>query len=492
MRGSRPGPEAAAVEVELVEDDGPVAVPGRHAATPHPGRPVVVRGARGGRRHGVRALVAAVVATTVAVVGLNLGLARGERARLAALAELPGFLETVDGVLERRWSLDGARLVGAADGTVLVSTSDHMLHGVDPGTGDIRWTVGERRERGWCAVLGPRTSGPVMEHRTAWLPSLHRAVCHSTTWDTVPGDDVLRRRTTVVSVDPVSGHRAATSVLTGRLVMVHAVGGDLVHVLAEDDGRVRVVRWDPTDGRTRWDVRSDGVVAATGGIGTASVIGSTTLVVRGRGVMVLDLENGDVPPDRRDGVATTAEAGLLSDGARVLVTVGSRTRTAVLDGDGTRWSRLGVPLVPLLHGHADDVLVLRPDVESRSDRVRVVDVASGRELWRTTVHRSSSVLTQLGSVVLLAGPVRVTALDARSGAHRWDVETLASVPALPVTDGRVLLLAVPGDGGPDLVAVDVVHGHQVWRTPLPDDARAVEPAGSGLVVETRAGVEGWD
>lgn len=478
-RGSLPGPVVAAVEVELVEDDGPSRAP---AAVPRP--PV--------HRHVSRALVATVVVAAVAVVGLNVGLASGERRRVEALAEVPGFLDPVRGPLERQWSLPGTRLVGTGDGVLLVASADHMLHGIDPATGDVRWTVGEARERGWCAALGARTSGSLMEHREGWTPDLHRAVCHSTTWDTVPGDDVLRRRTRVVSVDPTGGHRVAELVLTGRLVMVHAVDGDLVHVLAEDDGRVRVLRWDPTTGERRWDVRSEGVVAAAGGLGTVSVMGSPTLSVRGRGLLLVDVDSGRSPQDRRPRTDAETDAAVLADGTRVVVTDGRRTRTAVVGPDGrTRVSALGLPVLPRLPGGRDAVLVVRPDVEARAGQLRAFDVGTGGELWRTAAHGSASLLTQVGSVVVLAGPVRLDALDVRTGAPRWTVETLASVPSVPVTDGRLMLVAVPGDGGPDLAAIDVVHGHELWRTVLPDDTRALEPVGSGVVVETRGGVEGW-
>ncbi|MBC7289882.1 MAG: PQQ-binding-like beta-propeller repeat protein, partial [Actinotalea sp.] len=425
-------PTVREVEVELVEDVEPAV-------------PAAPSGGRGGVRERTtpprararrRALLVATAGVLVAAVVVPLNVATEARSSAAAarLAAVPGVLDPVV-VPGPPWSRDGVVLLGVVDDVVLVASAGHRVEGLDARTGAVRWAEEEQGTAGWCALVPTDHEGVVQERTTPWRPDPSSLVCHRTGWWTDDPDDAVRRRVLVQVLEPTSGRSAAAVQEDGRLVLTLQLQGDLVVVVARDDGAVVAHRWHPASG-TRWRTVSEPGVATPDAAGTAVLQDGRTLTVRGDGRVTFALADGGELPSHVPALA--------------------RRRT------GTR------PPSPVV---TDAVAPLA--LVHRSDGTRVVVPGPGRavrELWRLPAGPRPEPVVDVAGVLVVARTAEVVAHDRASGREVWRTRTAAGVQPAPLTDGEVVLVPVPGRGTTDLAAVRLDDGGQEWRVALPRGA----------------------
>jgi outer membrane protein assembly factor BamB len=130
------------------------------------------------------------------------------------------------------------------------------------------------------------------------------------------------------------------------------------------------------------------------------------------------------------------------------------------------------------------VYVLDYDPELRTDALRCLSLADGREIWRfaypVKIKRQHGISRTVVAVtdrhVVGLGPLcHVTCVDAKTGALLWPLNLVSAYGAqVPkwyagqcplIEDGRLIL----APGGPEalLVAIEIATGKEIWRTPNP-------------------------
>ncbi len=132
------------------------------------------------------------------------------------------------------------------------------------------------------------------------------------------------------------------------------------------------------------------------------------------------------------------------------------------------------------------VYLMDYDREGKQDVLRCLSLADGREIWRYSYPVSTkrnhgmtrTVPSISGTNVVAIGPkCHVVCCDAATGTLRWALDLVrdfgAAVPEwyagqCPLIDGDRVILA---PGGPDalLMAVSLLDGSVLWRTPNPND-----------------------
>jgi hypothetical protein len=438
------------VDVELVEDAEPSssgAPGGRRGTVVGPG---VTRRGRG------LLTVTALGLAGALVLGLNVATETRSTAAAARLAEVPGVLETVR-TPGPTWMRTDVLLLGVVEDVVLVSSVTHMVEALDARTGAVRWTVGEAGASGWCTLLADDLQGIQFERTVPWLPGGRRQLaCHRSGWWSDGPEDTLRRRTRVELVDAVTGRTTSAVEEDGRLVTSLLLDGDLVPVVAHEDGTVVVNRWDPRTGAPVWRTVSSPGVATPDAVGTAVLHDARTLTVRGQTRTTVALADGVPLPSHLPVVIRRVPA---SSPRGALVTDAAEPAALVHRPGGTR----------------------------------VVVPGAGRavrELWRVPAGGRATVVAEVGGVLLLGRTAEAVAHDRRTGSVLWRTETAAGVEPVPLTDGDVVLLPVPGSGTTDLAALRLSDGFEVWRVPLPRGTRLLVPADSAVVVQARDGVVG--
>jgi len=155
------------------------------------------------------------------------------------------------------------------------------------------------------------------------------------------------------------------------------------------------------------------------------------------------------------------------------------------DGPRSLWS------VELGEGHAAPVVqhgrvyLIDYDEATRSDAIRCLSLADGREIWRrsyaVTIKRNHGLSRTVPAVtdryLVTMGPrCHVVCLDPATGDFRWGIdlqkdygatEPLWYTGQCPLIDDGAVVLA---PGGPDalLMAVDGGTGQVIWQTPNPN------------------------
>lgn len=444
-------------------------------------------GARAGRAHGRRwvALPAVLVAVLVAglVVGQVVTDAR-ERARVAAVADLPDVLDPLPRAPGVAWRLDAdatgdVAVVGTAlvegrvadDGAVSVTARDVR-------TGDVRWTVplldapstparpGTTRYGVGCA------DGPGLPGRVVCL-------AHDATAVRAPDGDASTARGapatggSVVVVDTATGAEAVRfpAVDQGDVAASAGVVGDVVVLAAPRDDGTSVWAVDPVTGRVRWRVHADtgfgGGWLRWGEEVRVVPVGDDAVAVLGAGAVVLDVGDG----------ATLATAGTLAtvlgarhDGAALVVGSEGYTRLVGPDAD----VRLdGAPVRVTLDDGSVPGLAL-----TTAGGLRAWDAATGTPRWRADVTARTALVA--GGCVHVHDGTGVTTLDARTGEVRWQVTAATLLGGDVVTtlasDGTRLLVAGLDASGTHglLAAVDPTDGGVLWRADLPRDVGPVD------------------
>jgi outer membrane protein assembly factor BamB len=138
----------------------------------------------------------------------------------------------------------------------------------------------------------------------------------------------------------------------------------------------------------------------------------------------------------------------------------------------------------------------------RSFAVISLDLASGRQLWRTTVPEP---VPGYQFAVLSADPLVVdNRLPAGQGDHLLTFtpngRVAANVPVtgldtshyrgsgpeIAISGGLIAGLTRPGGGHADVVAYRLADGRRLWRVPMPDDVVAIRQDGGQLLVLDRS------
>ena len=159
----------------------------------------------------------------------------------------------------------------------------------------------------------------------------------------------------------------------------------------------------------------------------------------------------------------------------------------------TRWPEQGPPLlwsIDVGEGHAGAailagrVYVLDYDRENKSDVIRCLSLADGKDIWRYSypvkVKRNHGMSRTVPAVtekyiVTLAPKCHVTCLDSVTGEFRWMINLVrefnTKVPPwyagqCPFIDDNKAIIAPGGDSL--MIAVDCETGEVLWQSPNPN------------------------
>ncbi|MCC2321387.1 outer membrane protein assembly factor BamB family protein [Cellulomonas xiejunii] len=477
----------ARTDVELVEDDddGTGAPPGGGTppggAAPHGGDDPTGASRRTRRR--VLVLGAALVAVLLAVgvVGQAVVASR-ERARIEAVAGLPGVVDALDGPVRvlRSGADDGFLRASARtpDGFLVASRQGEdgaaSVRAFDPADGTVAWEVeliaprdvleplpgGEVvRSGGWCVEYG--SDGDLL-------------VCLADDGVSVVGQGTLTQvgptTTRLLVLDAHDGSVVSDlSAAVGESLssMSGAVLDDLV-VLAGADGSAVHVRAITVDGSVEWEATFP--TTTTTAYGSYAEVHATTdgvAVVTADALMLLDASGATV-----QGHQMTSDSFVRGTaGDAVLVLAQDGETTVVVRPDGVRslpgrWVTLAVD-----DGSAPGLLLT-----SDTSGLHAWDLDGG-PLWSSEqpVNQQDAVL--LDGRVIAGYATELFALDAGTGAERWRAGGLLP-DATVATDGRHVLAMAPPPGGSApqvLVALDATGGGVAWRVTLPDEVTALRP-----------------
>ncbi|TQL01452.1 PQQ-binding-like beta-propeller repeat protein [Cellulomonas sp. SLBN-39] len=464
--------------------------PGGRGVPGH-GAPQAGRARRWTSRRRLLGGVGAVAVVGLLLVGAQLVVDSGERARLAALAGLPGVVH--DLAAPPRLTPDDLRDAGepvveqelvADDGTgprvVLRASQDVVrLDGDDP-DGSPGWTVVL-----WAA------GDPPAEDTDGWVP--FQPSCVPTPDDasivtcligdgavSLDGDgtDVPQTWARLLAVDVVDGAtRYERDLDLPAPARLQGAGGVLVggtRVPDGDDGDpVDVVTaFDAATGAERWVARVPVPDVLDGYVGQAELAVTPDVVaVRGTAeVTVLSTADGTVlrGPDgaRLDGVLASPGR---PDDAELLVLgtgTGASARTTLWSPDGEVVVG-GQAVVPSVDDGSADGLVLTTQDGDLHGWER-----DGTPRWRAPGVDGESGMVVDGRVVVMVGTT-LRCVDGDSGRVLWEVPVDEGM-LLSLTDGRRVVLQqagwvssqVDGATATELVAVDLADGDEAWRTTL--------------------------
>lgn len=466
------------VEVDSAEGAGDGPAPG--------GR--LLRGWRG-------AVVAGSVVLVLAAVGgvLVLGDARESEDRREAIerAGLP-FVDLAAPLTEA-WRLEDSWLAATTAEVLVVgsgSPSATVWRGVDPVTGRIRWEV--PGADGWCRAWDPGDpgAGPSAASSGPTLLAVVDARFDGALPTGAAGTDVR-------VLDLATGQERAVLLFPGDVVSIEPVGESVVAVAVGMDGAFAVTRTDLA-GRSAWTARTPFSTvgqAAVPALDVAVVEGVVSLLTfDGVPVAAFDLETGAALEPDVTGLSAPAGRLLLADGGRAETLVSAQRLSdaryylgepavVVRDADGSvRFRADGRLLVPAF---ADDVAPDRLLVSRTGDagsELVALDAGTGDVLW-SAPEPALGLRLQVAGVVVHESD-GVVALDATSGDRLWQHEALVGLPGRPVTDGTRILVATDGDGGRELVALDLRTGTEAWSVPAPA-VTSLEAVPGGVVVGTR-------
>ncbi|MFC8799475.1 PQQ-binding-like beta-propeller repeat protein [Promicromonospora sp. NPDC057138] len=508
-----PGPEAGPAE-----EPAPRA-PGRVAVALAGARSGVVRTARRGvaavrrrlpaTRRG-KALLAGGVAAVV-VLAVAAGVLVDAQLRQQALLATPGGVRSLEEKPAEQWSIDlddpiSATLVPMPG--VLAVAGDGKVRGIDPESGEVRWTVdvGDDPDCGPVAGLGIYGPGAVEPADPLICVSTSGAGTQDVT--VIDPDGAAKTREAdpdtvvvpasaggLVSFELTGGDQERRPVVVDKLGVPHLpkgfVGPDLV--VRVEDARTGAERWSETvpfaaprpescvsydqneptlDVRgLDWDVR-DAVVEVQGcGVSAAFLRDGTRLD---------DPKDPDDPPANGMDMASFAP---LPDGGWVAPGTES-TESGVPNDvvhlpDGGTVTLGGQVLVPWASDGRDPGLVLER-VGAQTEARSTDGDDAGARLWTAPRLATTALLAQVsGTAVVVDEEGAVRAIDVGTGADRWTLDPkvlslggMAWVAQSMVfgayTDGDTLLL--PVSAGPDgeasglrLLAVDLSDGSVRWE-----------------------------
>jgi len=429
--------------VELVEADAPL------VDVPAP-RPSWLR------RHAGWGAAAAAVLVAV-LVAVQTSSATHDRARVAALATVPGVLAPLDGTLDVAWRLDfehsSAIWSGPADGVLVSGASQQggfVLLGTDVSDGSKLWTMPVTPDPGpnawaWCLPVGTGASAV--------------AVCtagnNSGLWQVTAPDRVLW------VVAPRTGRVLAQRTLP-MTAQIAALDGHLLVAEPADDDHWRVQATDAVTGAAAWTYTSERVE------GGAHVLDSPQLTPVQDGVLLV--VPGHMWSIGGDGhlVASVADGdetwwtGLRAGAAMGFTEQGDAGyRSTVVLADGSRFASTEAELTVYPDDGSDPDLFFTTD---RADGGSLVarSALDGSVVWRSGVAPNSAVL--VGGTLYAGTSGALVALDAASGDQRWRTAVDHPVAQLS-TDGRYLAAT---DGSSEVDVYGMRDGTRAWSIDLRD------------------------
>ncbi|WP_129782704.1 PQQ-binding-like beta-propeller repeat protein [Promicromonospora panici] len=511
--GDAPDPEPAPTE-----EPGP-REPGRFAVALAGARSAVGRTARRGAaavrrripatRRGKAMLAVGTAAVVVLVVAA--GVLVDTQLRHRALLATPGGVRSLAEKPAEQWSIGlddpiSATLVRMPG--VLAVAGGGEVRGVDPASGEVRWTadVGDDASCGPVAGLG--SAGPGAVEPADPLVCVSQAGAGKQEVTVIDPDGAAKTREVdsgvvvpaagggLVSFELAGGDQERRPVVVDKLGVPHLpkgfVGPDLV--VRTEDARTGAERWSETvpfaaprpescvsydqnepmldvAGALAWDVR-DAVVEVQGcGVSAAFLRDGTRLD---------DPKDPDDPPADGMDVASFAP---LPDGGWVEPGSGSADSGVPNDvvhlQDGGSVTLDGQVLVPWVSDGRDPGLVLErvgPGTEARSTD----EGDAGARLWTAPRLAATTLLARVsGTAVVVDEEGAVRAIDLGTGADRWtlDPEVLSlgdmawvaqSLVFGAYTDGDTLLLPVSASpdseaSGLRLLAIDLRDGSVRWE-----------------------------
>lgn len=448
------------------------------------------RGWRPRRPRRLAAVLALVVTLGVAgaVVGQLVVDAR-ERARLDAVARLPGAVPLLDGPPEALWTLpDGvttADLVGTTAGGAVVVTEPGPR---GPAVAARAATTGEVR---WRVPLLDATSAPpagtVLDLPPGRCDVGDVVVCLVVeTVSTLGADEgdapvPVSARSRLVVLDADDGTVLAERTTSGTDPAPDAfeLVDDLVVTSTPVDGALRVDAV-TTDGAAAWDAS---LPSSTAGARTfLARLDDHVLAGAGDQLTVLDHAGAAVRtlpfPESALALQHGDDAVLLRDYTRPDV----NAPTTVVRADGEQAVEGEVVELALDDGSVPGLLLTSPD----GTRLTALD-AAGDELWSRDSGAASGLAVLAGRVYSGTGGGMV-ALDARTGDEVWRSDQVREGPI--VTDGAHLVamgLRPLADGRREVLVLDRADGAVAWRARLPEGVQDVTAAGGVLVATTGDG-----
>ncbi len=460
-------PDDGCLVVELVEDEGP-AFTGPEAADGGGSEDAPRRWwGRRTRRWGAVALVLLAVPAVVTTVVDR----RADAERRRDLAELPWVLPRLDGPLTEAWRADADALVAVTSDVVVVRTGA-TVEGLDAVTGESVWSAGVDADES-CGWTGEDPFEPPSDAEGLLL-------CEATAFDDEGVPTLVLR-----SIDGRSGRVLDTFEASLGSVLTRPSPSDIVLLSLDLDGTVAVARRDLRAGSTVWRHEEAVQTPEAFGSGVGAIVTGTTVSIGGPAPFVLDLTTGAETALSDERPQETRWP--LADGAAV-VWAGEPTRPGGSvrveePGGGVRFSFEGAPVLPAWQDGAGTALGAR--MWSGGDgpgALVALDVRSGERLWSSADSGAAQSLLQLDGRLLRLSNEAVL-LDLRSGRTLWrhPVDTSTDAAA-PVTDGDVVVLPVRADGL-ELVAVALDTGAERWRMPAPEGLHVLgSTAAPGLVL----------
>ena len=451
------------------------------------------------RRWYARRLVVALVVLALAIGVPNVVRARSHAAGMARLATLPGFLLPLSGPLTPRWEVPG-RLAGEAAGrAVVVDHEQGVLRGVDPGTGDVAWTLdgeaGRRVTDGYCFTLDDRPTASVRGEDPRPVPGLDQVVA---CFGQPAGleSPVTAPAASVEFVDARTGAPLEPFTVQGSVVLSEPLEQHLLIAWATHDGHLSVARYDPRAAGTVWSYTSSAVVFGTDPLMVESIDRRGPYLVVSTFVadpVALTLDDGrevDVDTALREPV--WYETVRLPGGRTATWTgddgTGRIAAGEVRDPDGTRAYVLRGPVQrpEVWDGSVPGTVVVG---SAEDDRIRGVDLETGRHLWSTAV-RAQYPQAQVFGVLVVGGPTTTSAVDLQDGSVLWTDERSSQIFNPGLTDGELVLVPASEEGRSLVTARTLRDGEEAWRSLLPVGTSYLTSVGGRLLAQTGSGVVG--
>jgi outer membrane protein assembly factor BamB len=336
-------------------------------------------------------------------------------------------------------------LAAAAAGLAAGVFAGQGLYGVPHGDLRVDWTAAHD-SAGAQAAEGVWTTGDSLIRVSAGQIVSYQAGTGRRQWTlALPGGNVACAVSAGTALVPRSPGQLA------GLIGFGAAGGACNHILAVNLGTGRPLWSGPVGARWRGD-QGTGFVAAGGG---------TAVAVSASGALGYNLRTG-VPRWTAQTPVGCADQ-----------TVAAGTRSAVVLASC-----------------------------NRSFAVISLDLASGRQLWRTTVPEPAlgyqfAVLSAdplvvdsrlpggQGDHLLVFTPGgRVATTIPVTGLDMSDYQ--GSGPEIAISGGLLAGLTKPSGGHADVVAYRLADGRRLWQVPMPDDVAAICQDGGQLLVLDRS------
>ncbi|MGW3494093.1 protein kinase domain-containing protein [Streptomyces sp. NPDC001020] len=237
------------------------------------------------------------------------------------------------------------------------------------------------------------------------------------------------------------------------------LSGGLLHVVGQ--GGERLTALDPATGTTRWshDISPyDGRVAHAAG----------TVLLTGADGRVTALNAATGEEKWHHAIAGQPRPAFQSYGngpAYAVSAAGSGTRVTAVDPEtgATLWQRRLDGSLGLVGAHDESMWFTSYDAQSYTDAVVRYDVAT-RRVRRVALRfplQSAEAVVRGNTVYLLGYGGALVALDTRTSAQRWRLETAVTNASKPVVTGTRLYFSA-ADGR--LFAVDTARGKLLGQT----------------------------